>query len=257
MSESLVVNFYEDEITAVVEVEGGRRVVYVPVRPICDYLGVSWTGQRERIMRDPVLSELAATVRVTRTEGTRQVERELLALTLDYLNGWLFGISAPRVSDDVRARLILYQRECYRVLADHFVRPPAPSVLSQVEALGHAIVALAQEQQEFERRLGDTEIVAQASAISVVELQRRMDEVEARTGSGEFISEGQASDVSQAVKAVALRLSKLHGRSASNQFALVYAELYRRFRVGSYRRLRQDQFDEVMSWLEEWRAELG
>lgn len=261
MSELQIVNFYEDEITAVVEVEDGRRVVYVPLRPLCDYLGVSWSAQYERIQRDPVLSEVVMSVRVTRTDidpdSRRPHTSEQTAIPLDYLNGWLFGINANRVKAEVRDRVILYQRECYRVLADHFIRSPAPSsTLSQVEALGHAIVALAQEQQEFERRLGSTEIVAHASAISVVDLQRRMDEVEARTGAGEFVTEAQASDISQAVKAVALRLSKLHGRSAANQFGLVYGELYRRFHVGSYRRLRQDQFDEVMAWLEEWRADL-
>jgi len=254
----ITVNFYEDELTAVVEDAGGERTIYVPLRPICEYLGVTWNSQYERVQRDPVLSNLVATVRVTRTEGSRQVERELTALPLDYLNGFLFGINANRVKPEIRERVILYQRECYRVLAAHFIsRPTQSGVLSQVEALGLAIASLAREQLEFEQRLETTEIVAQASAISVVNLQRRMDEVEARTGAGEYLSEGQASDISQAVKSVALRLSSLHGRSAANQFGLVYAELYRRFHVGSYRRLRQDQFEEVIAWLEEWRAELG
>jgi hypothetical protein len=28
----------------------GRQVVYVPLRSICDYLGVGWSGQRQRIL---------------------------------------------------------------------------------------------------------------------------------------------------------------------------------------------------------------
>lgn len=40
----------------------------------------------------------------------------LLAIPIEYLNGWLFGISANRVNPEIRDRLITYQRDCYRVL---------------------------------------------------------------------------------------------------------------------------------------------
>jgi hypothetical protein len=58
--EQKVVEFYGDELTAVLVDVEGHAVIYVPVRPICDYLGVDWSGQYRRINRDPVLSvELA------------------------------------------------------------------------------------------------------------------------------------------------------------------------------------------------------
>jgi len=92
--EQKVVLFYEDEITAV-QMEDGT--VYVPVRPLVERLGLSWGGQYERINRDVVLSEVASSVRVTRTEEERQFTRDLLCLPLGYLNGWLFGVNAARV----------------------------------------------------------------------------------------------------------------------------------------------------------------
>ncbi|MEJ2750419.1 MAG: phage antirepressor N-terminal domain-containing protein, partial [Anaerolineae bacterium] len=61
--------FYEDEITAVLVRQDQQYRVYVPVRPICDYLGISWAGQRERIERDAVLHQEVRGVRVTRTPG--------------------------------------------------------------------------------------------------------------------------------------------------------------------------------------------
>ena len=36
----------------------------------------------------------------------------------------------------------------------------------------------------------------------------------------------------------------------------VFGELYRRYRVASYRRIRQDQFADVMRFLDEWHATL-
>ncbi len=39
--------FYEDMITAVLVTINGEDQIYVPLRPICDYLGLSYAGQRE------------------------------------------------------------------------------------------------------------------------------------------------------------------------------------------------------------------
>lgn len=57
--------------------------------------------------------------------------QETLCLRLDLVNGWLMGIDANRVRDDVRPKVIEYQRECHRVLFQHFYgkatsgKPPA------------------------------------------------------------------------------------------------------------------------------------
>ncbi len=49
--------YYKDVITAVpVAIE--QEQIYVPVRPICDYLGLDWSAQYRRINRDPVLSDV-------------------------------------------------------------------------------------------------------------------------------------------------------------------------------------------------------
>ena len=47
--------------------------------------------------------------------------QETACLKLDYLNGWLFSIDSVRIkSPEVRERVQLYQRECYRVLYRYF-----------------------------------------------------------------------------------------------------------------------------------------
>ena len=37
------------------------------------------------------------------------------------LNGWLFGVDANRVKDEIRPKLIRYQEECFDVLHQHFM----------------------------------------------------------------------------------------------------------------------------------------
>ncbi|MBK9055986.1 MAG: phage antirepressor N-terminal domain-containing protein [Chloroflexi bacterium] len=122
----VTIDFYGDEIPAALVVidEAGQQVVYVPVRPLVEYMGLSWPAQWERINRDAVLSQMVRGVRVTRTpeQGGSQV---MLCLPLDYINGFLFGINANRVKPELRERLITYQRECYQVLAAAFLDPAA------------------------------------------------------------------------------------------------------------------------------------
>ena len=49
-----IVDFYGDQITAVLVETDEDELVFVPIRPICDFLGVTWSPQRRRILRDPI-----------------------------------------------------------------------------------------------------------------------------------------------------------------------------------------------------------
>ena len=111
------IDFYGDDVTAVLlpSRTGAAPQIYVPIKPICDYLGLSWPGQSERIRRDLVLSEAMQLIRVTRI-NSRRGNPEVLALPLDMLSGWLFGITAACVREELRVKIIRYQRECCRVL---------------------------------------------------------------------------------------------------------------------------------------------
>src|SRR5437763_104105 len=45
------VDFYGDEITAVLVEIDGREQISVPVRPISEYLGLAWSAQLQRMRR--------------------------------------------------------------------------------------------------------------------------------------------------------------------------------------------------------------
>jgi len=256
------VDVYGDEVPAVLVQtdESGQAVVYVPVRPICDYLGVAWSAQRLRINRDPVLSETTERVIVTITDSRQTMGREMLCLPLDYLNGWLFGISANRVKSDIRERLIRYQRDCYRILAEAFVPRALPAERSataanllQVREMGLAIARMAEEQLEFEQRLTTSEERVDQAVTVVGDLTQRVATLEERIAPGEAVTNEQASQISQAVKAVAVVLTR---RSGSNQFGAVYGELYRKFGITSYKLLPTNRFQEAMDYLTDWHQSL-
>lgn len=259
------VDFYGDEIVAaLVRTEQQQTVAYVPLRPICGYLGLSWSGQRERITRDAVLSQEAKGVRVTRTPGSEGIRagggQIMLCLPLDLLNGWLFGVNAARVKPELREKLIRYQRECYRILWQAFQAEAATVVdavdpaqasslaaLEQIREMGLAIVRMAEQQIEMELRLNAR---LDRAAKVVGDLQRRLGVVERKLTPSTLITDEQAEEVSAAVKALAEFMT---GKDASkNHYQGIFAELYRRFGVSSYKHIRLDQYGRVVQFLEDW-----
>lgn len=103
-----------------VSIDGAHHVA---LRPIVQALGLDWAAQFTRIKRHPVLSTCVV-VTATQVPGDDQA-RDMFFLPLDKLNGWLFGVSVNRVKPELRERLTQYQRECFDVLARHFL-PTTP-----------------------------------------------------------------------------------------------------------------------------------
>lgn len=253
--------FYEDEITAVLVRVDGQEEVFVPIRPICDFLGVAWAAQRRRINRDPVLSNevRGVTVTITPESGSGPQRQEMLCLPLDYLNGWLFGINATRVKDEIRDRLIQYQRECYKVLAEAFregrltADPTFDELLAsdspaaQAYKMAAAIMKMARQQILLESKL-------ETHGARLDDHEQRLETVEATLGDPDrYISNAQASRISQAVKAVAMEFSKESGR---NEYGGVYGQLYRKYEIASYRELPANKYEDAMAWLSEWYQQL-
>lgn len=108
------VNFHGHALTVITH----AAQQLVAMKPIVESIGLDWKSQYNRIQRHPVLST-SVVMMTTQLQGDNQ-RRELLCLPLTMLNGWLFGVDANRVREDIRDTLIMYQRECYQVLANYW-----------------------------------------------------------------------------------------------------------------------------------------
>jgi hypothetical protein len=245
--------FYEDTIMAVRLADGE---IYIPVKPICELLGVDWGGQYRRIQRDPVLAEELQRIDVT---STRRGTQPMMCLPLDYISGFLFGLNADRVKPEFRERVLRYQRECYRVLAEAFQEgrltadPSIDDLLAsdtpaaQAYKIAAAIMKIARQQLMLEAQL-------ETHATKLVEHEQRLEEIEAALGNAErSVTPDQAMQISQAVKAVAIAYGK---QTKKNEFGSVYGELYRREGITSYKQLPAHRFQPVMRWMTEWHKDL-
>ncbi|MGH2537162.1 MAG: phage antirepressor N-terminal domain-containing protein [Candidatus Promineifilaceae bacterium] len=257
--------FYDDELTAVLVEIGEREEIYIPVRPICDYLGLDWSAQFRRINRDPVLSGTIQGVAITTTpspDGRGGGLQEMVCLPLKFLPGWLFGVSVVRVRPELQDKILRYQRESYDVLWNAFqegrltttddvtfdeLLQRGESEAVEAYKMLQAMVKLARNQILIEARL-------EYHDSRLTNYETRLEAVETVLGDpGRHITPEQASQLSQAVKAVALKLGQKTGR---NEYGGVYGELYRKFGITGYKLLPARRFQEATDWLTNWHQSL-
>ena len=253
------VRFYEDDLTAVRAADGH---VYVAVGQMCQALGIDTQAQTRRIQRQTVLADGLKGVANLATPGGLQSG---YALRVDLVPLWLSGIRTAAVNEDVRPKLERFQREAAKVLWEAFqegrltadpefdalLQTAANSETVQAYQIAQAVMKLARQQILIEARLsGRLDVHDHILA----DHDDRLEAIEtALADTGRNVTPDQASQISQAVKAVALAQGK---KSDRNEFGAVYGELYRREGVTSYKLIPARRFEPVMKWLTEWYEEI-
>lgn len=95
---------------------------YVPIKPICEILGVNYTSQAKKIKDHPAFSPSVIHIKgITATDGKQY---SMSVIPLELFGGWVFSIHPNNVSEEIREHLIDYQKACNRVLYEtFFIRP--------------------------------------------------------------------------------------------------------------------------------------
>lgn len=95
--------------------DNGQQLV--PIRPICEALGIDEDVQNRKLKNDDFLNS-TATLRVA--VGADGKDREMTCLPLEFIFGWLFTINPKNVNPEAREAVARYRIECYRALYRHF-----------------------------------------------------------------------------------------------------------------------------------------
>ena len=130
MSNIVKVNFHGDTLDCVQD--GGT--VLVSIRRVCEWLGVDHARQIEKLKNKPW-----AVVDLKSMTGPDGKNYATSCISLDSLPMWLATIEPSRVRPNMSAKLEVYQRECAKVLRDHFFGAPKefdPSAIIQAVQLG-------------------------------------------------------------------------------------------------------------------------
>lgn len=103
--------FHGEEVS-VIHVDGNR---FVPVRPIIERIGLSWSRQAKKLTSNPRWCSVALRATVAKNEK----ERVLLCLTPRKLRGFLYTIDARKVNPEYQPVLEMYQEEIDEVLEQY------------------------------------------------------------------------------------------------------------------------------------------
>jgi hypothetical protein len=114
MSTQLISTINNQGIVIVIDEDGQK---FVPVKPICEALGVDYSSQLQRIKDDEIL---CSTMGLSTTVGADGKDRKMATIPLKYVFGWIFSISAKNVKEEAKQNLILYKVICYDALYNYF-----------------------------------------------------------------------------------------------------------------------------------------
>lgn len=100
---------------------------YVAMKPIVAGMGLDWDKQLQRIKDHPVLGPQLSPIRgATGSDGRRY---EMMCLPEEALPFWMALVNANKVRQEIREKIITYQREAYRVLHRAFTQGVAETNL--------------------------------------------------------------------------------------------------------------------------------
>ena len=123
------------------------------------------------------------------------------------------------------------QRECYKVLAEasqegRLTADPVLGGLLQNVTEAVQAYKMLQAMVKLARNRVLLEATLDSHTMQLTDHEKRLEEVESTLGDkGRNVTPDQASQISQAVKAVAISLGK---QTKKNEFGAVYGELYRK-----------------------------
>lgn len=109
------INFHGQQLMLI----HSSREPMIAIKPICEGVGIDWSGQYQKIKNDPILNSVMGMISTTGADGKRY---KMACLPLGYLNGWLLSIDVNRVKPEIKDGLIQYQKECYKVLSDYWFK---------------------------------------------------------------------------------------------------------------------------------------
>lgn len=137
------------EITAV---RDEKHNFFVPVKPICQAIGINADGQRIKLRDDEFFNSTTEIISVVAADGK---EREMYCIRLRDVYGWLATINPGKVAPEAREAVSRYRRECYDVLYDHFtgsMRRTIETNNAEIELLKKINDAITEEKVAKSRR---------------------------------------------------------------------------------------------------------
>lgn len=255
------ISFYGHELVAVRLANGQIATV---LRWLCEGLQLDPQGQLRRIERKTALRDGLIDVEVATAGGPQTMP----ALTLQVLPGFLFLVDENRAKEEARPDIILFQRECTKVLADHFIRKHPPALPAAADTTAAAtiiieqitdltgVINLMREHLEMllvvPSQVADLSVRVSETRALVESLATRQDATESHLAAVDARTQRLTPAHARTVQEMVNRMVRETRHSAAPlTYATIYGKLKTRFQAGSYNEIADSRFDELMAWLRE------
>ena len=102
------VDFFGETLTGYLTEEGHASI---PLRRLCESLGIEVSSQRQRILHNPVLAESLIPLMIPTEFRNRIRLQKVLCLDSKKLFYWLSTLDTSRIKPEKRDQIIAYQRQ--------------------------------------------------------------------------------------------------------------------------------------------------
>ncbi|MCT4586437.1 MAG: phage antirepressor N-terminal domain-containing protein [Carboxylicivirga sp.] len=127
---------------SIVLIDGAEK--QVPIKPICEALGIDHKRQVDKIKSDEILGSVGG---LKPSVGADGKQYDMFCIPYMYIFGWLFTINPKNVKAEAKENVVRYKQECYTSLFNHFT--------DQSEFLEKKQLALEKQMEEVERIRND------------------------------------------------------------------------------------------------------
>lgn len=141
----------------------------VPVKPICEALGVAYERQFSKLKEDEDFSSVI-TLRVT--TGADGKQYEMVCLPHQFIYGWLFTINPKNVKPEAKESVRKYRKACYDALYHHF--NGLQQRRNEQDAMGKSLLAERDAVEELEKNLKEQMNITKKQK---VEIDRKIERI--------------------------------------------------------------------------------
>ncbi len=100
---------------SILMIQDGEKLI--PIKPICEALGIDEDAQRRKLLKDEILKSTTVLSTVVAADGK---DRPMTCIPYMFVFGWLFSINPKNVKEEAKETVKKYRLECYKALYNHF-----------------------------------------------------------------------------------------------------------------------------------------
>ena len=241
---------------------------YIRLDHMCEHLGLDSKSQRRKLQEHPAIEDRCVSMMIDTPYRESTRKKEVWFIDIQILHLWLGMIQVLKVREELRERLIHYQRDLAQSLwllyrSETFPKEILDEINASMSPHDRQVAEIFEAAQQLRRKVdilnGHLDEELSRLGLVIGDLDNRLGAVETKIIGEETINSQQAKQIQDMVSLVAdaLHLSNKSKYSKSTAHAAVHNELKQQFQIHVYSALPASRFDDARNFLASWWQKLS